>query len=542
MGRCFTMKKDCEVGRMYEVLIRNARIVDGTGKAPFFGDVAVRGGTIAAVGQLTGAQAARVVDAAGRYLTPGFIDIHRHGDSALFSPEYGRLELAQGLTTVLNGNCGMSLAPAAGEHREALERYLEPIVGKTPSGRAFPTFADYRAQAAALPQRINSGLLVGMGTLRACVAGFGSAPLTDGEYRRLHALLEQCLAQGAAGVSLGLGYAPECFYDTAGLIRALEPLRGGNVTVAVHMRQEGDGVEQALAEMLEVGRALRIPLEISHLKAIGRRNWRRTAPRMLEMLRRAREDGLDVACDVYPYPAGSTQLIHVLPPEFQSGGLSALTAALGDAESRRAMRRRMETGHDFENIVLLAGFENIHATSLHLPENEALEGKSIAEIARIQGKDPYEALFDLLAAEHCAVSMIDTICHEEDIDDILRAPFSSVISDSTYPGGGLPHRRVYGTFARVLETYVRKRGVLTLPEAVRKMTAQPASRFGLRQKGRIAVGMDADLCLFDLDKVHEADTWQQPQQLAQGMDEVFVGGASAIAEGAFTDAWNGRIL
>lgn len=260
------------------------------------------------------------------------------------------------------------------------------------------------------------------------------------------------------------------------------------------------------------------------------------------MLRRAREDGLDVACDVYPYPAGSTQLIHVLPPEFQSGGLSALTAALGDAESRRTMRRRMETGRDFENIVLLAGFENIHATSLHLPENEALEGKSIAQIARLQGKDPYDALFDLLAAEHCAVSMIDTICHEEDIDDILRAPFSSVISDSTYPGGGLPHRRVYGTFARVLETYVRKRGVLTLPEAVRKMTAQPASRFGLQCKGRIAVGMDADLCLFDLDKVHEADTWQQPQQLAQGMDEVFVGGVSAIAEGAFTDARNGRIL
>ena len=181
------------------------------------------------------------------------------------------------------------------------------------------------------------------------------------------------------------------------------------------------------------------------------------------------------------------------------------------------------------------------ATSLRLPQHRAFEGRSIAHIAAAQGKDPYDALFDLLAEEHCAVSMIDTIAHEEDIDDILRAPFSSVISDATYPGG-LLHRRVYGSFVRILETYVRKRGILTLPDAVRKMTRQPADRVGLTKKGRIEVGADADLCLFDLERVHETDTWLDPERLSQGMDYVFVNGVPAIAEGRFTDRFSGRIL
>ena len=222
--------------------------------------------------------------------------------------------------------------------------------------------------------------------------------------------------------------------------------------------------------------------------------------------------------------------------------MSALTEALQDPVRRAVVRERMEKGTDFENISMLMGFENIYPTSFSRAENQHFEGKSILEIADIRGKDPYDALFDLLAEEHCAVSMIDTIAHEEDIDDILRSPFSSVISDSTYPDSGLLHRRVYGSFARILETYVRKRGVLTLPDAVRKMTRQPADRFGLVKKGRIEVGADADLCLFDLERVHEADTWLTPERLAQGMDDVFVNGVPAIAGGRFTEERGGRIL
>lgn len=524
---------------MFDYLIQNVHILDGSGAPAYDGSVALEGGKIAAVGNLPGAEAARVIDGRGRFLTPGFIDVHRHADAALLRPGFGQAELKQGLTTILNGNCGLSLAPVSGPHREAVLEYLAPIVGRTEAD--FPRLADYRRRAGAAPLPLNAGMLAGMGTLRACAAGFRDGALTDGEYRRIHAALEEALADGALGVSLGLGYAPECFYTTEELIRALAPLRRSGRTVTVHMRQEGDGVVEALAEMLTVARALETPVEISHLKAIGRRNWRRAVPQMLRMIAGAREAGLDVTCDTYPYPAGSTQLIHVLPPEFQAGGIDALTAALRDPGDRRQMRRRMETGTDFENIVSLVGFENIHAASLRLPEHGELEGRTLADIARRQGKDPYDALFDLLAAERCGPAMIDFFAHQADVEDILRAPFSGVISDATYPAG-LPHPRVYGAFPRLLETYVRHRGVLTPEEAVHRITSQPAERFGLTGKGRIEAGADADLCLFDPENIHEKSTWQSPRQPAEGMDYVFVNGVPAIREGALTGENAGRHL
>lgn len=523
---------------MFDYLIQNVQILDGSGREAFPGSVALSGGKIAAVGPGTAGESAHIIDGKGRTLTPGFIDVHRHADAALFRPEFGRAELAQGLTTILNGNCGLSLAPVSGPHAEAVLDYLAPITGRREA--VFPTLADYRAQANRTALPLNAGMLAGMGTLRACVAGFQDRALTDGEYRALHGALERALADGALGVSLGLGYAPDCFYTTPQLIRALEPLRRSGQIITVHMRQEGDGVVDALREMLEAARALETPVEISHLKAIGRRNWRSAVPEMLSLIAQARTEGLDISCDAYPYPAGSTQLIHVLPPEFQSGGIEKLTAALRDTEARQKMRRRMESGRDFENIAALVGFENIRAASFRQPEHLAFEGRSIAEIAEAQGKDPYDALFDLLAAERCTVSMIDFIADEEDISDILRAPFSGVISDATYPAG-LAHPRVYGAFPRLLERYV-KGGVLTLPEAVRKLTAQPAARFHLAGKGRIEPGADGDLCLFDPAKVHEPGTWTAPEQLAQGMDWVFVGGVPAIAEGTFTGSGSGKHL
>lgn len=527
---------------MMDYLIRNATVVDGSGAKPFRADVAILGDKIAAVGNLAGITAKKETDAAGRYLTPGFLDVHRHGEAAAFRPGYGKAELAQGLTSVINGNCGLSMAPVRGPHRREILDYLAPVVGDMPDGCDFSTIGEYSQQLQRTKQRIHNGMLVGMGTLRGCAAGFRDGALTEEEYRFIRSLLEQGLAEGALGVSLGLGYAPECFYDTRGLIRSLEPLRQSGRIIAVHMRQEGDEVVQALEEMLTVAKALKTPMQISHLKAIGKRNWNRCVPIMLDMLRRAREEGVDVTVDVYPYPAGSTQLIHVLPPEFQAGGMDALTQALLDPEKRAVMRRRMETATDFENLSLLVGWENIQATSLRQPQNQIYEGKNIIEIADLQGKDPYDAIFDLLASEHCAPSMIDRITHQDDIDRILKEDYSSVISDATYPENGLMHPRVYGNIPHLLDEYVRQRKVLTIEKAVRKVTGLPAERFGLTSKGRIAVGMDADLCLFDLENIRQTGTWTQPDQIAAGMDTVFVMGAPALENGTFTDHFGGQVL
>ena len=537
---CFSVKK---VGiLMMDYVIRNAMVVDGTGRKPFRADVAVQGTKIAAVGNLAEVTARQEIDAKGRFLTPGFLDVHRHGEAAAFRLGYGKAELCQGLTSVINGNCGLSMAPVRGSHRQEILDYLAPVVGDMPQGCDFSTIGEYSQQLKGTKQRIHNGMLVGMGTARGCAAGFRDGQLTEEEYRFIWKLLEQGLEEGALGVSLGLGYAPECFYDTAGMIRSLEPLRNSKHIVAVHMRQEGDEVVQALEEMLGVARELKVPMQISHLKAIGKRNWNRCVPKMLEMLRQAREEGVDVTVDVYPYPAGSTQLIHVLPPEFQAGGMDALTDALLDPGKRAIMRRRMETATDFENLSLLVGFENIQATSLRKPGNRIYEGKNMIEIAAMQDKDPYDAVFDLLASEHCAPSMIDRITHQDDIDRILKEPYSCVISDATYPENGLMHPRVFGNIPHLLEEYVRVRNLLTIEEAVHKITGLPAERFGLAGKGVIAPGMDADLCLFDLANIRQTGTWTQPDRHAAGMDTVFIMGRPALLDGVFTDHFGGEVL
>ena len=527
---------------MFDALIRSARVIDGSGAAAFTADVAIREGVIASVGQLAGAAAVEVIEADGRVLTPGFIDIHRHADAALFRDGFGAAELSQGLTTLINGNCGLSMAPVTGKYAEETVRYLAPITGEIPQKLRFASLKDYFQTAEERKLPLHNAMLIGMGTLRTLVSGFAAGDLDLQQERELHYYMEQALADGALGVSLGLGYAPEIFYSTDGLIRALAPLYESGVPLTVHMRQEGDGVVESLREMLLVGKALKTPLEISHLKAIGTRNWRKAVPEMLRLIEQAREDGVDVSCDVYPYAAGSTQLIHVLPPEFQEGGTDRLIAALQSEDARREMKRRMQTGSDFENITELVGFENVIATGLRRAENRPYEGWSVGRIAQQLGKDPYDALFDLLAQEACMTTMIDFIAHEDDIREILQKPYSGVISDATYPSAGLLHPRVYGTFARLVEKYVVKEKCLTLEQAVHKVTRQPADRFGLAQKGRIEVGADADLLLFDPTHVRENGTYQKPDVFASGFDYVFVSGEAAVAGGRLTGKCGGTML
>ena len=298
----------------------------------------------------------------------------------------------------------------------------------------------------------------------------------------------------------------------------------------------------ALEEMLTVARRLHIPVHISHLKAMGRRNWGEKIPRAIALMDRAREEGLEVSCDVYPYTAGSTQLIHILPPDFLTGGTAAITQRLKDPARRRELAERIQKGRDFDNIAGMVGWDNILCSTLSQPENRPFQGMSVADIAREQGKDPFTCVCDLLVSEACAITMIDFITDEADIEKILRLPYSAVISDSTYPTAGKRHPRVYGTFARILERYVRERKVLTLPEAVASMTAIPAAALGLRGKGRLAAGMDADIAVFDPTAVHEAGTYANPHQSAQGMDWVLVGGVPAIADGALTGAKPGRVI
>lgn len=481
---------------MLDLLIRGGTVVDGTGSAPYAADVAVENGRIVEVGTLPGAHARRIISADGKLVTPGFIDIHRHADLAAWRPGFGQPELRQGLTTIVNGNCGLSAAPMRRAKRAEIAAYLQPICGEMPKQVPTDSLADYFAGQPEAP--IHTGMLVGAGVLRASAAGYALEHLEDRHYKAIHRAMEQALADGALGVSLGLGYAPECFYTTQELIRALEPLAGQSIPVTVHMRQEGGGVLEALEEMLAVARTLRIPVHISHLKAMGRDNWGVKISRALAMLEQARQEGLEVGCDVYPYTAGSTQLIHILPPNF--------------------------------------------LTSLHCPEDHPYQGKSIAEIAALWGQNPLDCCCDLLVREHCEITMVDFMASEEDIVTILQSPLSNVISDSTYPTDGMLHPRVYGTFVHLLEHFVKERGVLTAEQAVHKITQKPAQVLRLAGKGVLAPGMDADINVFALEKLHQPGTYENPCVLAQGMDYVLVDGAVAVEKGKYTGVKAGRIL
>lgn len=526
----------------FDLIIRNGSLIDGSGTPAKHGDLGIKNGKIHAIGNLSGAAARQVLDAGGKCVTPGFIDIHRHADAAMFRAGFGELELKQGLTTIVSGNCGLSAAPIGDAHEMALRRYLQPITGRiganVPIG-SLSAFLDATAQQR-LP--IHVGMLAGAGTLRADCAGYSTQRLSDEQYTALHRRLEQTLSDGALGVSLGLGYAPECFYTTQELIRALQPLHGSGVPVTVHMRQEGDSVTASVEEMIAVARALHTPVHISHLKAMGKRNWGIKIPQALKLISDARADGVDISFDLYPYTAGSTQLLHILPPDLLTGGTESVALRLRDPAQRKLLAERIATGRDFDNIVQLVGWENIIMSTLNQPQNKPFEGMTIANAALCKGVDPLDCCCDMLISEQCAITMIDFITAEEDIATLLRDPLSCVISDSTYPTEGMPHPRLYGTFARMIEKYVLRDEILPLETAVAKMTRLPADVLGLRGKGRLEIGADADINIFDPTAVREQGSYADPARCATGFDTVLVGGQIALQGGEITGACAGTVL
>ena len=563
-------------------LIQNGIIVDGTGNRCFPGSVLIEDDRIAEVipeadagqksdtvrGQKPDADCSRkmnvetpvidekglrqnsdneliVIDAKGGYITPGFVDIHRHGDWKALTCGDDELLNRQGITTVINGNCGLSAAPQAGEHERETEHFLRSFLGRKPENFRIDPAASMHQYFTCLrmvKRSVHTGILVGGGSVRASVAGYAAGALTKEQEALIRERIRESLDAGAVGVSLGMGYDPAFAYNEDDLVRVLAPVKGAGIPVAVHIRTEGDGAAEAVGEMIRVSERLKAPLHLSHMKCIGKRNWRVTCQRELELVREALSKGLDITMDAYPYITGATQLVHLIPPRFLSGGTDDLIACLKDERMRALITRELKQPSErFENIVELAGFDHIAVTGLQSGSFLSFEGCTIARIAKELGRDPYDTLYDILLEEELEPAMLDTYGCEQDMIDFLREDYCSLISDAIYPEGGCCHPRVYDSFPRFLIRYVRERAVFSIEEAVRKMTSLPASLYAL-DRGILKKGMPADLCVFLLENLKSQADFDHPDRMCTGFDYVFTAGSPCVVKDVWKNSGNAAVL
>lgn len=491
-----------------KTLIKNVRIIDGTGAPWFRGHVLIKGEKIKSILHQE-VEAERVIDGKERFLTPGFIDIHTHGDRGILKFPRAENYLRQGVTTLIGGNCGGSEFPIAPHLKEVEDSGIS----------------------------LNYGILIGHGSLRRQIMGMEMRHPSPSELEKMEELLAENLKAGALGLSLGLYYVPGSFAKTEEVVALAKVVAAHGGFVSIHMRDESDyniGLLQSIEEALKIARLAQVPVQISHLKCLGASVWHQ-ASEALALLDQAREEGLEISFDQYPYPASSTSLNGaLLPPWAQAGGEEALAERFKNAETREKIKVEVAA-----NMKRRGGPKSlVIANSLAFPQ---LKGKNIEEVAALWQEDLLETTMKLLASGY--VQIISFNMTEEDINQIMQHPLGMVGSDGSLVefGLGQPHPRYYGTFPRVLVKYV-KEGVLPLSEAIRRMTSAPANRLGQYDRGLIRPGFWADLVLLDLDKIDDRADFDNPHAYPQGIDLVMVNGQIALDQGQLPDQKAGMIL
>ncbi|MDH4197680.1 MAG: D-aminoacylase [Candidatus Aminicenantes bacterium] len=529
----------CDPERRLDLIIRGAAVYDGTGRPGYPADIGITGGRIQVIGKIEDGAAKRTIDAGGLAASPGFIDVHQHSDVGLLVNPLAESTIRQGVTTVVGGNCGDSVFPMSDEMMAKEKKSLREdfdLELTWRDGRGF--FRRLEDQGVA----VNYASLVGLGTVRAAVVGYGNRRATPAELKRMELLVRESLTAGAVGVSTGLEYTPGSFADEAELVAMCRGAARLGGVYATHMRDEEEGVLEAVDEAVRIARAAGVKLQISHLKIGYARNW----PKFDELVRRieaAAASGLDVFCDRYPYTAWSTGLSSFFPLWAREGTTRDFLARLRDPALEA--RLRSEVGAKEE---LLGGWDKVLISSVATEKNKPAEGRDVLTLAKETGKDAFTYLRDLLLDEEGRVGQITFAMSEDNLERLLAHPLVGVGSDGSAvaPYGplaeGNPHPRLYGTFPRVLGKYVREEKVTTLEDMVRKMTAVPASRFGFAGRGLLASGRWADVVLFDPERVADRATWKDPEQYPLGIEYVIVNGQVVVERGEHTGRRPGRVL
>lgn len=520
------------MSNQFDLIIRNGTVVDGTGAPGFRADVGVRGGRISEVGNLAEAQAGREINAAGAVVTPGFIDIHTHADVALLARPTHEPKVMQGVTTEVFSNCGLGFAPITPAGLEIQKEYLLGLfgsdVGVDWNWRTVREFLDhYRGRIAT-----NAAYLIPHGSVRVSAMGMADRPATPDELSVMTDLVRQGMEEGAWGLSTGLWYSPMSYAakeENWALCRVVAE-HGG--FFAIHMREYGDAILDSLDESYEMSRQSGAPLQVSHLQIGGARNWGR-AEEVLAHIDGARASGLDVTYDSYPYTAGSTLVQAMLPTWATVGGPSALLARLADADARPRIVEAMDLADRDWTRHVLCGARSAHY--------QAFEGESFAVIAEREGIGIGELVARILVEDELQACFIAHLGDESDLRQILKHPAQMIGSDGLHLPGKT-HPRLFGAFPRLLARYVRKQKLLTLEEAVWKMTGFPAQRMGFKDRGRVAAGLAADLVVFNPATIQDVATFDDPCRYPEGISHVLVNGSLVVDGGKHTGALKGEVL
>lgn len=526
---------------MADVLLENARIVDGTGAPWFRGAVEISNGKITSIrrGNDHGIEADQRVDVQENIVCPGFIDTHSHSDMELFDDPSLAPKTRQGITTEILGQDGFSMAPMVREGgAEEWSKQLGALAGRVDVDWTWGSVAEYLDAVEESGIAPNVGLLVGHGTVRYNVLGMSDRTPSEGELQEMETLVSEALDDGALGFSTGLIYTPCTYADTdevRSLAACLAPY--GRPFIA-HIRSEGRWIWDGLDEFVDIGAEEDIPLHLSHFKVAGR-GQQGKASRAIELIEAARERGVDFTAEQYPYTAGSTMLSAVLPPWVHADGPEGTLEHLRDGDTRERIRKDIEEWRidGWENIGMLAGWDGVVIASVDTEQNEQFEGMSVAEIATDRGVRPIDAVCDLLLDEDLAVSMTIHMLAEDDVQEILSYDRVCIGSDGLF--GGKPHPRVYGTYPRILGTYVREQNLLSIEEAIRKMTSLPARAMGLDTKGVLRPGLDADVVVLDPVRVQSRATFENPRRYPDGIEHVLVNGEFVVRNGDQVDATPG---
>jgi len=537
---------------MYDVKIINGLIIDGTGNPGYAADVGIVGDQIIAIGDLSDATSRETVDASGKVVAPGFVDMHTHSDLAVLFDPLTNSKIFDGVTTEVVGNCGIGVAPVSEANRQLLIDYLGTrMIGNLPVKIElnWSSMAEYLDYVRRHPPALNVCALLAQGAVRIAVMGFDKQAPTNRQLSEMKSLVAAGMAEGAVGFSSGLIYMPGEFSTTDELAELAKEIRPHQGFYVSHIRNESEGVFDALEEALTIGEKAAVPVHVSHLKVAGQSVWGRS-PELLARIDKANQDGVETTFDLYPYTSGMTGLTACMPPWAFEGGVEKLLNRLADAEIRAKIVADVENGiPGWQNLFKAAGgWENITITTVNSEANKHLEGKTIRQIAELQDKDPYNTVFDLLIAEKGKVLIVLLLMAEEDLINILRHPMSMIGSDgmSVSTEGimsfGMPHPRAFGTRARVLARYVREKKVLSLEEAVKKMSYMPAWRLGLPKRGLLRVGYYADAVVFDPDEVRDNAVYSDPKQYSSGFEYVVVNGKVVLANGMHQKVFNGRVI